>query len=141
MTKDDIKVQVSPDRVLTISGERKSEHKEGSEEEGSLRIERSYGQFMRRFRLPDNVDTENIKVWHAPGWWGCWRGLSLGGRAASGRRCECCVCTAVRPTWAPGDGPTRLISLACSGSPGITASAGSDTCPSAPYPPTLSCRL
>ncbi len=49
---------MSPDRVLTISGERKSETKEGSEEEGTLRIERSYGTFMRRFRLPDNVDLE-----------------------------------------------------------------------------------
>lgn len=36
--------QVSPDRVLTISGERKSEHREGSEEEGNLRIERSHGE-------------------------------------------------------------------------------------------------
>ncbi|KAL4452256.1 hypothetical protein ABPG75_007918 [Micractinium tetrahymenae] len=62
MTKDDIKVQVSPDRVLTISGERKSEHKEGSEQEGNLRIERSYGTFMRRFRLPEAVDVEAIKA-------------------------------------------------------------------------------
>jgi hypothetical protein len=50
--------QVSPDKVLTISGERKSEHQEGSAERGSLRIERSFGHFMRRFRLPDNVDVE-----------------------------------------------------------------------------------
>ena len=44
--------------MLTISGERKSEHQEGSEAEGNLRLERSYGSFMRRFRLPENVDTE-----------------------------------------------------------------------------------
>lgn len=36
MTKEDIRVQVSPDRVLSISGERRSETKEGSEEEGHL---------------------------------------------------------------------------------------------------------
>lgn len=53
---------MSPDRVLTISGERRAEQRQGSEEEGSLRIERSYGQFLRRFRLPDNVDVEGIKV-------------------------------------------------------------------------------
>ncbi len=52
-------LQVSPDRVLTISGERKEEKREGSEEEGgTLRVERSFGSFMRRFRLPDNVDVE-----------------------------------------------------------------------------------
>ena len=49
---------MSPDRVLTISGERKEEKREGSEEGGSLRVERSFGSFMRRFRLPDNVDVE-----------------------------------------------------------------------------------
>ncbi|PSC72119.1 heat shock Hsp20 [Micractinium conductrix] len=62
MNKEDIKVQVSPDRVLTISGERKSEHREGSEEEGNLRVERSFGSFMRRFRLPEAVDVEGIKA-------------------------------------------------------------------------------
>lgn len=62
MTKGDIKVQVSPDRVLTISGERKSEHREGSEQEGNLRIERTHGTFMRRFRLPEAVDVEGIKA-------------------------------------------------------------------------------
>jgi HSP20 family protein len=62
MSKDDIKVQVSPDRVLSISGERKEERRERSEEGGSLRVERSFGSFMRRFRLPDNVDVEGIKA-------------------------------------------------------------------------------
>lgn len=51
-------MQVSPDRVLTISAERKHEVQEGSEEAGNLRIERSYGSMMRRFSLPDNVDAE-----------------------------------------------------------------------------------
>jgi hypothetical protein len=32
--------------------------KEGSQEEGNLRVERSYGSFMRRFRLPESVDVE-----------------------------------------------------------------------------------
>ena len=53
---------MSPDRVLTIRGERRSEVTEGSEEEGTLRVERSYGTFARRFRLPDNVDSEGIRA-------------------------------------------------------------------------------
>ncbi len=51
-------MQVSPDRVLSISGERKTEVKEGSQEEGNLRVERSYGSFVRRFRLPESADVE-----------------------------------------------------------------------------------
>lgn len=50
--------QVSPDHVLTLSAERKHETREGSEEEGTLRIERSYGSWRRSFRLPDNTDVE-----------------------------------------------------------------------------------
>ena len=48
------------DGILTISGERKAEHKE--EKEGYKRIERSYGKFMRRFTLPETADPENIKA-------------------------------------------------------------------------------
>ncbi len=50
--------QVSPDCVLTISGERSTENRSGSEEEGTLRVERSFGTFTRRLRLPDGVDVE-----------------------------------------------------------------------------------
>ena len=42
MSKDTITIRISPDRVLQISGERKSEHE--VEEEGVKRIERSYGK-------------------------------------------------------------------------------------------------
>jgi HSP20 family protein len=48
--------------VLTIRGERHSEHSE--EKENLKRVERSYGSFYRRFTLPDNVDVDNI---HASG--------------------------------------------------------------------------
>jgi HSP20 family protein len=46
--------------VLTLRGERKSE----VEKEGRTyhRRERSYGQFVRSFTLPNNVDRENIKA-------------------------------------------------------------------------------
>ena len=46
--------------MLTISGERKSEAQ--SEEGGVVRMERSYGSFLRSFRLPDNVDVQGIKA-------------------------------------------------------------------------------
>lgn len=60
MKASDIKVDVSPDHVLTIVGERKSEEK--SEEGGVVRMERSYGTFGRSFRLPDHVDIHGIKA-------------------------------------------------------------------------------
>lgn len=56
--KEDIKVTVNDDNVLTISGEKKYEKK--SETEATLRTERSYGQFMRSFILPDNLDKNTI---------------------------------------------------------------------------------
>ena len=60
MTKDQVKIEVTPDHVLTIKGERKSEEKE--EKGGMVRLERSYGSFARAFRLPEHVDVENIKA-------------------------------------------------------------------------------
>lgn len=55
----DVEVQMEGG-VLTIRGERKSE----AEKEGRTfhRMERSYGQFVRSFTLPNNVDRENIKA-------------------------------------------------------------------------------
>ena len=87
MSRGDIKVQVSPDRVLSISGERRSESQEGSEEEGTLRVERSYGSFLRRFRLPDNVDVEGAWWrWSAAGLAPGWRGAGLVGPLARSSR-------------------------------------------------------
>src|SRR5262245_34969608 len=55
----DIEVQMEGG-VLTLRGERKSE----SESEGKTfhRLERSYGQFVRSFTLPNNVDRDAIKA-------------------------------------------------------------------------------
>jgi HSP20 family protein len=55
----DIQIQMEGG-VLTLRGERKSE----TESEGRTfhRMERSYGQFVRSFTLPNNVDRENIKA-------------------------------------------------------------------------------
>jgi HSP20 family protein len=46
--------------VLTIQGEREGEKRE--EKQGYKRIERSYGNFFRRFTLPDSADTDKISA-------------------------------------------------------------------------------
>ena len=57
--KEDVKVTID-DGMLTIQGERKME----KEEKGKKfhRIERSYGSFVRSFRLPDGVDESKVKA-------------------------------------------------------------------------------
>lgn len=54
---DDIEVSME-NGILSIKGERKSEHTE--EKEGYKRIERSYGSFHRRFTLPESADPDGI---------------------------------------------------------------------------------
>ena len=46
------------DGALTLKGERSDASE--SEHEGYKRIERSYGSFQRTFRMPENIDAENI---------------------------------------------------------------------------------
>jgi len=57
--KEDVKVTVD-NGVLTIQGERKME----KEEKGKTfhRIERSYGSFVRSFRVPTDVDDSKAKA-------------------------------------------------------------------------------
>lgn len=57
--KEDVKVTLE-NGVLTLQGERKEER----EEKGRKihRIERSYGQFVRSFTLPDGVDDTKVKA-------------------------------------------------------------------------------
>ncbi len=57
--KEDIKVNIE-NGMITMSGERKQEKEETNKK--FHRIERSYGSFMRSFRLPDNVDESAIKA-------------------------------------------------------------------------------
>ena len=59
VNKEDVKVNIE-EGMLIMSGERKQE----KEEKGKKfhRIERSYGSFMRSFRLPDNVDESAVKA-------------------------------------------------------------------------------
>jgi HSP20 family protein len=57
--KEDVKIAVA-DGVITISGERKLEHEDKSENE--IRVESIYGAFTRSFVLPDNVDEKSIRA-------------------------------------------------------------------------------
>jgi HSP20 family protein len=54
-------VEVTMERgVLTIRGERKSEHRE--ERDNYHRIERFSGSFSRRFTLPDAADSDGVEA-------------------------------------------------------------------------------
>jgi HSP20 family protein len=57
--EDEVEIQMEGN-ILTIRGERKFEQ----EKEGKNyhRVERAYGQFVRTFSLPANVDRENIRA-------------------------------------------------------------------------------
>jgi len=57
--EDEISIQTE-NGMLTLSGERTLE-KETSEK-AYHRVERSYGQFVRSFSLPNNVDRERIQA-------------------------------------------------------------------------------
>lgn len=55
--ESEVHVEVE-DGVLTISGERRSEHEETKE--GYHRVERAYGSFRRSLTLPEGVDAEAV---------------------------------------------------------------------------------
>ncbi|HSZ03158.1 MAG TPA: Hsp20/alpha crystallin family protein, partial [Terriglobales bacterium] len=55
----DIDVRIT-NNTLTIRGEQKFE--KDVKEENFLRIERTYGAFMRSFSLPNTVSSENIRA-------------------------------------------------------------------------------
>lgn len=57
--KEDIEIDLK-DSTLTIKGEKKFEEK--APKENYIRIERSYGKFIRSFSLPNNIDSEKIKA-------------------------------------------------------------------------------
>jgi HSP20 family protein len=55
LSRDDVEVSLD-EGVLTVRGEKKEEERE--EEENYLRVERSYGSFVRRIPLPQQVDED-----------------------------------------------------------------------------------
>jgi HSP20 family protein len=57
VAESDVKVELE-DNVLTVSGERRSEHEE--RREGYRRVERASGRFSRTLTLPEGVDPEAI---------------------------------------------------------------------------------
>jgi HSP20 family protein len=57
LSESDVNIELD-DNVLTISGERKSEHED--HKAGYHRVERSYGSFRRALTLPEGVDAEAI---------------------------------------------------------------------------------
>ena len=59
VTKDDLSVSVK-DNLLTLSGEKRQEKVDDTQ--AYRRVERRYGNFQRRFTLPAEVDTDDIKA-------------------------------------------------------------------------------
>jgi HSP20 family protein len=59
LSEKDVNIELD-DNVLTVSGERKSEHEE--RKEGYYRVERSSGSFSRSLTLPEGVDPEGVKA-------------------------------------------------------------------------------
>ncbi|ESR48816.1 hypothetical protein CICLE_v10033601mg [Citrus x clementina] len=60
LRKDEVKVEIEEGNVLRISGERRKEV-EGRSDTWH-RVERSSGQFLRRFRLPENARIDQVKA-------------------------------------------------------------------------------
>jgi HSP20 family protein len=57
MGESDVNIELE-DNVLTLSGERRSEHE--TDGEGFHRVERSFGSFSRSLTLPKGVDPEGV---------------------------------------------------------------------------------
>lgn len=57
--RDDINIRVK-DGMLTLEGERRSEHED--KREGMIHSERSYGRFMRSMSLPQDIDPNGIRA-------------------------------------------------------------------------------
>ncbi len=63
--KEDIKIETQGNELL-ISGERRREAKE-DHGEATLRREKTYGRFERRFSLPTSIDSEKIEAHYENG--------------------------------------------------------------------------
>ena len=57
---EDVSVEVSPDGVLTIAGQRHRPDERGERPPASARMERPFGRAARRVRLPDSAQAEGI---------------------------------------------------------------------------------
>src|SRR5437588_6582713 len=59
LSEGDVNIELE-DNVLTVSGERKSQHEERNE--GYYRVERASGSFSRSLTLPEGVNADGIKA-------------------------------------------------------------------------------
>lgn len=59
LSEDDVAIEIN-DNLLTVSGERNSEHEEKSE--SFYRAERAFGSFSRSLTLPDGVDPDAVSA-------------------------------------------------------------------------------
>ncbi|MEM6823044.1 MAG: Hsp20/alpha crystallin family protein [Verrucomicrobiota bacterium] len=59
--KDQVNLRVA-DGVLSISGERQFKREEKDKKKKVHRVERSYGSFVRSFRVPEDVDQEKVNA-------------------------------------------------------------------------------
>jgi HSP20 family protein len=59
LSEGDVNIELE-DNVLTISGERKSEH--ADRDEGYYRIERASGAFARSLTLPEHVNPDSVQA-------------------------------------------------------------------------------
>ena len=71
MKKEDVKVSINDDNLISIKGKKEKEFKEEKEGQENkvvyLRMERSFGEFTRSFQLPENVDRESISAKYEDG--------------------------------------------------------------------------
>ncbi|KAJ0809309.1 putative small heat shock protein HSP20 [Helianthus annuus] len=58
--KEEVKVEVEDGNILQITGERNVEKEDKNDK--WHRVERSSGKFTRRFRLPENANTDQVKA-------------------------------------------------------------------------------
>ncbi len=60
IAKEDVKVSVTEERVLTLKGEKKRVVTD--ENKNFVRVERNYGNFVRSFSLPENVKFDAVQA-------------------------------------------------------------------------------
>jgi len=66
LDRKDIQVSLE-EGLLTISGSRKAEHEESSEDRTWHRVERSWGSFSRTLRLGEGVDADKVSAEYKDG--------------------------------------------------------------------------
>ncbi|KAK9806755.1 hypothetical protein WJX72_001595 [[Myrmecia] bisecta] len=62
LRKEDIKIRIDGNNVLTITGERREERDERDDQGNVQRVTRVVGSYMRQFQLPDDIDPDSIQA-------------------------------------------------------------------------------